>query len=120
LAEPGDRAVIRNVLCADHPESHIHLAQPLDLTRRTDPKAIGIDEQRQQHVRVEGRPACTPIRVAATKGGGIQLLDHADHEPCQMIRRQPVPHVHRQQELLITHHSPKPLRHDLILNDPDQ
>jgi hypothetical protein len=114
-AEPGDRAVIRYVLRAHDAERHIGLAQPLNLPARPLPHRIGVDQHTEQHHRVVGRPARTPQPPTRPEPGQIQPRDYVQHEPHQMISRQPVPHIRRQQKLLIPIHRPKPLRHHKIL-----
>ena len=106
LPEPGQHAVIGHVLRADDPERDIGMTQPFDLPRRTLTMSHRVHEQRQQHVRVIAAPAHpTPLRPGV-KRGGVQLADRLDHEPHQMIFREPVGHRRRQQERLLTIHPP--------------
>jgi len=60
-----------------------------------------MQQQRQQHVRVRPTPAHTAEVTSRVEGGGVRLADHLKVEPDQMIRRQPISHVRRQQELLV-------------------
>src|SRR5699024_4023869 len=59
------------------------------------------------HHRARGlTPTTTPMKPA-----GIDLLDHIQHYPHQVLSRQPLPHIRRQQERLITIHRTVRLRH---------
>ena len=50
------------------------------------------------------------------KRRGVQvILHHLDHQPHRMIRRQPLPHIRRQQKRLIPVHRPVSPRHTLII-----
>src|SRR5437868_2644554 len=50
----------------------------------------------------------------------VHLLDRVDHEPRQVIPRQPVPHIRRQQKALLTTRFDEVLWHDsMVLNPPD-
>ena len=111
LPEPGDRHVVGHVPGADHPERHVLLAQPLDPPRGRHPVRVRPDQQRQHHVRViarRPRPARPAPRVERR---GIQPPHRLDHQPHRVPRRQPLPHVRREQERLITVNRAVPLRH---------
>lgn len=102
--EPGDRAVVRHVLGAQHTERHIGRAQAFNLARGTDTPTIRIDQQAQQHPRViagcaHPTTAPTPIELA-----GIERLDGLQQKPNEMIVRQSLPHVRRQKKHLVTQH----------------
>ncbi|MDV6278343.1 hypothetical protein R3Q06_33435 [Rhodococcus erythropolis] len=43
--EPRDRAMVGDVLRAQHPEREIGRAQPFNLPRGTNPSAVGIDQK---------------------------------------------------------------------------
>jgi len=120
-AEPGDRAVIRHVLRAGDPARHIGVAQPLDLPARPLPDRVGVDQHTEKHRRVIPRPARTPEPLSRPKRAQIQTGHRIQHEPHQMINRQPLPHIRRHQKPLIPIHRPKPLSHPTILqNTEDQ
>ncbi|HUA49170.1 MAG TPA: hypothetical protein VMA77_28295, partial [Solirubrobacteraceae bacterium] len=60
-----------------------------------------------------------PIR--AIERAQVQLRDRVDHKPRQMIARQPIPHVRRQQKTLIPPALNEILRHTrIVLNAPDR
>ena len=117
LPEPGDRHVIGHVAGADHPERHVLGAQPLDPPRGGDPVRVRPDQQRHHHVRVvpgRPRPARLPPRVERR---GVQPPHRLDHQPHRVPRRQPLPHVRRQQERLVPVHRTVTLRHNPILSN---
>jgi hypothetical protein len=100
--EPGDRGVIRLHIGGDHPERDIALTPLFDTPRRHHPRRIGIHQQRHHHLRMMSRPTPAVIAIRRIKLRQIQLLDRVDHEPRQMILRQPIRQRRRQQHHLIT------------------
>jgi hypothetical protein len=51
----------------------------------------------------------------------VHVRDGVDHKPRQMIRRQPLPHVRRQQKPLLTATFDEALRHaGMLLTRPDR
>jgi hypothetical protein len=110
-AEPRDRRVIRNILSTRHPERYIHRAQPFDLPRRPHLAGIRIHQQRDHHVRIERGPALTRPCPPRMQHRRVQLPDRVDQKPHQMITRQPLSHVRRQQEPLTTINRPIRIRH---------
>ncbi|GAA1846126.1 hypothetical protein GCM10009772_24330 [Pseudonocardia alni subsp. carboxydivorans] len=103
LAEPGQHGVIGHVTGARDPERHIRGAQSLDLAAGALPATVGIQQQPEQHLRVvpgpTGRAAARTAITAARDPGmqrrGVQHRDRVQHEPHQMLIRQPVDHVRR-------------------------
>ena len=57
LDEPRDRRVIRPLLGRQHPKRDVLLAGALDHPRGPDPARVGVEQQRDHHRRVIGRPA---------------------------------------------------------------
>ena len=103
-AEPGNRGVIGRVLSAHHPISDMIGAQSFNPSRGPLPAGIGVDHQRQQHVRViTGAPHPTGA-AGGVKPRRIKSIHDIEHKPHQMISSQPLSHIRRQQKLLITHH----------------
>ncbi len=100
--EPRQRHVIRHQATGQHPERDVLSAAPLDHPRGTDPAAVRIQQHRDQHRRVIRRPAVPISPIRGPEPRQVQLVDHIDQEPRKVIRRQPVPHIRRQQEHLIT------------------
>ena len=76
--EPRDRRVIGTLLRGDEPARHVLDAGALD------------------------RPPVTVSAIRAVERVEIDHRDGVDHEPCGVVVRQPVPHVGRHEERLIT------------------
>jgi hypothetical protein len=61
----------------------------------------------------------SPIRAIERRQ--VHIPDRVNHEPRQMIRGQPIPHVRRQQKSLLTMTLNEVLRHPgIVLNVPDR
>jgi len=102
LPEPCNRRVIRALICRDHAVGDILHALALDHPRRTLATTVGVEQQRDHHLRIMRRPAHTNRVVGAIERVQIHLLHRRQHEPREMILRQPIPQIRRQQQLLIT------------------
>jgi hypothetical protein len=114
--EPGDRRVVRAILGTQDPKRHVGEAHPLDLPRRSHALAVGVDQQRKQHPRVITRGAgATPTASCPLQPRGVKNLDGLQHKPHQMVRREPLPKIHRQQHRLITQHRAIRLSHTNII-----
>jgi hypothetical protein len=74
-----------------------------------------VDQQRDHHRRTVRRTAVPVGAVVGVERGQVDLLDDRDHEPREVIGRQPVIHARRQQEHLIAIASQEHLRHPRIL-----
>jgi hypothetical protein len=96
--------VVGNVLCAQNPKRDIGDAHALDLARGWRALAIGVDQQRNEHSRVETRRACPAQATMLLQRGHVEFVDSVEHEPGQVILGKPVTHVDRQQHQLITQH----------------
>ena len=103
-AEPRDRAVVGDVLGAQHPERHIRGAQPLDLTRGPHPAAVGVHQQTQQHPGVIPGRAHAAEAAASVERAGIHRVQGVQQEPHQVIRREPLTHIRGQEKRLVTQH----------------
>ena len=95
----------------DHPVGHIaqaplpgHPAGPLTL-------AVAIQQQRDHHPRVERRPAVPAGPVAAAEPVQINRGHRVQHHEHQIVLGQPLAHIYRQQQRLITLRIHKVLRH---------
>jgi len=99
-----------------HPERHVLDTATLDPAARLLPDAVRIQPHGHHHRRGICRrpPAIETIRLV--EPGQIELVDHVDDEPRQVILRQPLGHARRHQELLIAIDRPEVERHD---NDHD-
>jgi hypothetical protein len=110
LDEPGDRGMVRHQQPTDHLEPGITGAGPLDRPRRLDPDRMRVDRQGQHHRRVVRRATLPIDPIPGVEPGQVQLVDHVQHMPDQIVLRQPLPKINRQQHRLI------PLRHTKIPN----
>ena len=118
--EPGDRRVIRHHVARDHPIGHVLATVTLDRPRGPHLRRKRVQHQRHHHRRLIRRPAMTVRPVRRIERRQIQVAHSVDHEPRQMIRRQPIPHIRRQQESLLTTALNEVLRHTgILLNVPD-
>ena len=119
--EPSDRGVIRHHIAGNHPIGHILATVTLDRPRRPHIGRERIQHQPHHHRRLIRRPAVTIRPIRAIERRHIHLTHGIDHEPRQMIPRQPIPHVRRQQEPLLTTTFNEVLRHTgIVLNAPDR
>ena len=111
LEEAGDRRVIRPPLRRDHPKRDVLGACSLDHPRRRDPARVRVEQQRDHHRRVIGRPAAPIDAMRGVKRVEVHLLNRADHKPRQVILRQPLAHVGRHQKRLLAITRDKALSH---------
>jgi hypothetical protein len=111
LPEPGDLRVIRRIERTHDPKRRIRVTGPLDRPRRPHSLAVAVDQQRQHHLRIERPPTGTAQRIPSRQPGQIKLIDDIDHQPHQMIGRQPLGKINREQELLTPINPTEPLRH---------
>jgi hypothetical protein len=118
LAKPGDRRVIGLAIRADHAERDVLKTAALDHPRRALPARVGVDQQRDHHRRIVRRPALPVGAVIAIKRRQIHRLDRRDHEPREVILRQPLIQTRRQQERLLAIAPQKVPRHPRIVLNP--
>jgi hypothetical protein len=119
--KPRDRRVIRHLVSGNHPVGNVLTAMTLDPPRGTLLRRIRIQNQRHHHRRVIRRPAMPVRSIGRIERRQIQPLDTLDHEPRQMILRQPIPQRRRHQKRLLTIKTNEILRHPRIqLNEPDR
>jgi hypothetical protein len=95
LAEPRDRRVIRALVRRHDPEGNILDAGALDHPRRPDPTRVGVKQQPDHHRRLIGRPAAAIAAIGRIEPLEVNLPDRRQHEPRQMILRQPLAHIRR-------------------------
>jgi hypothetical protein len=120
LDEPREGRVVRALLGRQHPEGDVFFARALDDARGPDPARVGVEQQRDHHRRVIGRPAAPIDAVGGIKRIEIHLRDRVDDKPRQMPRRQPLTDVRRHQKRLLTITRDKALtHHQMVLNPPD-
>jgi hypothetical protein len=102
LDEPRDRRVIRPLVRRHNPEGNVFDARPLDHPRRPDPTRVGVKQQRHHHRRLISRPAAAIAAISRVEPLEVHLLDRRQHEPRQMVLRQPLAHIRRHQKRLLT------------------
>ena len=120
LDEPRDRRVIGPLLRRQDAESDVFLARPLDLPRGPRPARVRVEQQRHHHRRVIRRPAAPVLPIGGIERVQIHLLDSVDHEPREVLIRQPLPDVRRHQKRLLSITRDKALaHHGMVLNPPD-
>ncbi|MEV4182826.1 hypothetical protein AB0J28_15470 [Streptosporangium canum] len=76
------------------------------------------DQQRQQYPRTVGATAGTALGIARLQRRDVQVLDHLKQHSHRMIVGQPLAHIHRQQELLISINPSETPRHLPIQRSP--
>jgi hypothetical protein len=113
--EPRDRRMVRNQIAGDHSVGNVLSAVTLDPPRGAHTGREPVQDQRHHHRRLIRRPAVTVSPIRAIEVTKIHVGHRADHKPRQMISRQPVPHVRRQQEPLILPAVNEVLRHDQMV-----
>jgi hypothetical protein len=100
LDERRDRRVIGPLLRRHDPERDVLDARSLDHPRRADPPRVGVQQQRDHHRRLIGRPAAAIAAIGRRERLDVHRLDRRQHEPRQMVLWQPLTHVRRHQKRL--------------------
>jgi hypothetical protein len=103
--------VIRALLGREHAKRNIFFAGALDDARGPDPARVGVEQQRDHHRRVIGRPTAPIDAVGDIERPEIHLRDRVDDKPRQMPRRQPLTDVRRHQKRLLAITRDKALAH---------
>ena len=111
LAKARDRRVIRRLVGRDHAHRDVLMAAPLDPPRRPLPDRVGVEQQRDHHRRIVRRPAPPVVAIAGQERRQIHRLDGVEHEPREVILRQPLAQTRRQQQLLLAITRDEVLRH---------
>jgi hypothetical protein len=120
LAEPGDRRVIRHLVCCDHAERDVLHARPFDPPRRALPARVVVQQQGDHHPGIVRRAPVTIRPIRAIECAEIKLLDRGQDEPREMILRQPVAQARRHQQDLLTLARQEVLGHQpIVLTGPD-
>jgi hypothetical protein len=101
LPKARDRAVIGLTVRRNHPKRDVLDTSALDNPRGALPARVRVDQQRDHHRRIVRRTTVPVGSVIGVKRSQVDLLDDRDHEPREVIRRQPIVHARRQQEHLI-------------------
>jgi hypothetical protein len=94
--EARDSRVIGRLVGGDHAERDIVATAPLDPPRRPLPGRVRVHEQRDHHLRVVGRRAPAIAAIGRIERLEIELRHALEHEPRQVVLRQPLPQRRRQ------------------------
>ena len=97
--ERGDRHMVRNQVARDHPVGNVLPAVTLDRPRRPHTGRERVQDQRHHQRRLIRGAAMTISAISGIERVHVHLVDRADHKPRQVIRRQPVPHIRRQEKI---------------------
>ena len=95
----------------DHPVGHIPHVPLLDHPAGPLALAVPVQQQRHHHLRVKRRPPMPIGPVPAAELVQIQLGHRIQHDEHQIVLGQPLAHVHRQQQRLITLRGKEILQH---------
>ena len=115
-----DRRVIRREVRRDHPKRNVLTAAPLDRARRPLTDRVGVDGQRDHHLRIERRATPTVRSISREERRQVHRVDGVQHEPGEVLGRQPIPQARRQQQLLLAITRDEVLPHPaMLLNPPD-
>jgi hypothetical protein len=109
--EPGDGRMVWAQPASDHPVTDIPHAPLFDHPAGPLALGVGIQQQRDHHLRVERRPAVPIGPVPAAECAQIQGGHRVQNHEHQVVLRQPLAHIHRQQQRLITLRKQEVLRH---------
>jgi PadR family transcriptional regulator PadR len=99
--EPRDGHVVGELVGGQHPESVVLMVAPFELAGRTDPKAVATEEHAEQELGVVGGMAVAVVPVGQIERLKIELIDHVEEEPGEMILGEPVAQVGWGQEWLV-------------------
>jgi hypothetical protein len=120
LDEPRERRVVRALLGRQHAKCHVFLAGALDHPRGPDPTRIRVQQQRDHHRRVIGRPTAPVDAIGRIEHLQIHVGHGVDDKPGEVPRRQPLADIGRHQERLLAITRDKALAHrEIVLNPPD-
>jgi hypothetical protein len=109
--EPRDRGVVGPLLGGDHPAGHVLQAGALDCARRPHAARPAIQQQRDHHRRLIGRPPMTVLAIGGVERRRVHHPDGVDHKPRQVVLGQPLPDIRRQQKRLLAVTRDEVLRH---------
>jgi hypothetical protein len=84
------------LVAGQHAEGEVLGAAPLDLPRGAHADGVGVQQHTKQGLGVVGRPAVAIGAVGAQERLQVELVDHVQDEPGQVIVRQPVAQVGEQ------------------------
>ncbi len=100
-SEPGDSDVVGGAVAAQDAVGDVLVAAPFDLAGGADPGAVGVQQHGQQHPGLIRGPAVSVSSIRLEERAEVELVDHVEHEPGQVVGRQPVTQVGWEQEGLV-------------------
>jgi hypothetical protein len=100
--EPGDRRMVGAQPAGDHPVADVAHAPLFDHPAGPLALAVPIQQQRDHHLRIERRPAVPVGPVPAAELTQIKGGHRVQHHVHQVVFGQPLAHVRRHQQRLIT------------------
>jgi hypothetical protein len=100
-AEAGDGHVVGGLVAGQDPEGDVLGAAAFDLPGGAHADAVRVQEHPQQGLGVVGGVAVPVGAVHAVEGRQVELVDHVEDEPSQVLVGQPVAQVRREQEGLV-------------------
>jgi hypothetical protein len=100
-SEARDGHVIGGAVAGKDPEGDVLGAAPLDLTGGAHADGVGVQQHRQQHPGHIGGPAVPVGPVGLEEWAQVELVDHVQDEPGQVVGRQPVADIGWEQEGLV-------------------
>jgi hypothetical protein len=103
--------MIRVQPAGDHPVADVAHAPLFDHPAGPLALAVPVQLQRDHHLRVERRTPVPIGPVPAAELAQIQGGHRSQHDEHQIVLRQPLAHVHRHQQRLITLREKEILRH---------
>src|SRR2546421_1118656 len=101
LAKLSNAVVVRLLIARQDPKSYVIISGPLELARRYLAYAVAVDQQFDHHRRMIRRP--TPqvaLFITAHDRREVQSIHHIADIERQMLSRQPLPQVRRQEQQL--------------------
>jgi hypothetical protein len=114
--EAGDRRVVGDVIGADHPVGDVLATVALDRARGALLGRVGIEQKRDHHRGLIGRAAIAVGAVIGIERVEVHLRHRVEHEPRQMILRQPLTQRGRHQKCLLPITTNEVLRHHAIVS----
>jgi hypothetical protein len=100
--EAGDRRVVRDPVGRDHPVGDVLAAMDLDRPRGALLSRVGVENQGDHH-RGLTRGGAVPVgAVVGVERPEVHVLDGGEHEPDEVVLRQPLAQPGRHQKDLLT------------------
>jgi hypothetical protein len=93
--------MVGELVAGKHPEGEVLCAVPFDLPGGANPDGVGVQQHTEQQLGVIGRVAVPVGAVDAQERLKVELVDHVQDEPGQVVGWQPVAQVGREQERLV-------------------